>query len=314
MRRIGPDGNEIGTYDSNPMLNNIIYEVEYPDGSIRDYGANVITENIYSQVDEHGYRQQTLDCIMEHSKESTAVPKSDKFITTKSGSRRLRKSTVGWKLLIRWKDASEQWIPLKLLKEHYPVQTAEYAKTNGIDDEPAFQWWVPHTLRKHDRIIASVKARIKTTSIKFGIVVPRSLKHARELDKENNNTCWEDAVTLEMGTILPALDLTDDNAPPPGYTRSSGHLIFDVKMDFTRKARWVKNGHLTPDPDTSNFAGVVSRESVRIALTCAALNDLDVCAGDIKSAYLQAPSSEKHYIIRGDEFPLEWQGRVAVIR
>ena len=85
-------------------------------------------------------------------------------------------------------------------------------------------------------------------------------------------------------------------------------------MDFTRKARWVKDRHLTPDPDTSNYAGVVSRESVRIALTYAALNDLDVCAGDIKSAYLQAPSSEKHYIICGDEFPLEWQGRVAVIR
>ena len=58
----------------------------------------------------------------------------------------------------------------------------------------------------------------------------------------------------------------------------------------------------------------MSRESVWIALTYVALNDLDVCAGDIKSAYLQAPSSEKHYIVCGDEFPLKWQGRVAVIR
>ena len=86
-------------------------------------------KNIYSQVDEHGYRQQTLDCIMEHSKDNKAVPKSDKYITTKSGSRRLRKSTVGWKFLVRWKDASEQWIPLKkwsiiqckLLNMLYPV-------------------------------------------------------------------------------------------------------------------------------------------------------------------------------------------------
>ena len=67
-RQIGPDGNEIGTYDSNPMLNTLIYEVEYPDGPIREYGTNVIAENIYSQVDGHGYHQQTLDCIMEHSK------------------------------------------------------------------------------------------------------------------------------------------------------------------------------------------------------------------------------------------------------
>ena len=33
-------------------------------------------------------------------------------------------------------------------------------------------------------------------------------------------------------------------------------------MDFTRKARWVKDGHRTPDPTTSNYAGVVSRERV----------------------------------------------------
>ena len=59
-------------------------------------------------------------------------------------------------------------------------------------------------------------------------------------------------------------------------------MAFDVKMDFTRKTRWVKDGHRTPEPDQSTFAGVVSRESVRIALTYAALNNIDVNAADIK--------------------------------
>lgn len=90
-------------------------------------------------------------------------------------------------------------------------------------------------------------------------------------------------------------------------------MVFDVKMDFTGKARWVKDGHLTPGPDTSNFSGVVSRKSVRISLTYVSLNDLNVCASDIKSAYLQYKFSEKRYIVCGDEFPLEWQGRVAII-
>ncbi|KAL7509857.1 hypothetical protein ACHAXN_007160 [Cyclotella atomus] len=78
---------------------------------------------------------------------------------------------------------------------------------------------------------------------------------------------------------------------PAGYTKSSGHMVFDVKMDFTRKARWVKDGHKHqhPDPEWSSYAGVVSRESVRIALTYAALNDLEVVAADIRNAYLQAP-------------------------
>ena len=52
--------------------------------------------------------------------------------------------------------------------------------------------------------------------------------------------------------------LEDEQKAPPGWKKSSGHIVFDVKMDFTRKVRWVKNGHLTPDPETSSYAGVVS--------------------------------------------------------
>ena len=76
-------------------------------------------------------------------------------------------------------------------------------------------------------------------------------------------------------------------------------------MDFTGKARWALNGHKTPDPIGSTYPGVVSRESVHIALTYASLNDLDVFAANIQNAYLQAPSSQKGYIICGPEFGVE---------
>ena len=56
-----------------------------------------------------------------------------------------------------------------------------------------------------------------------------------------------------------------------------------------------------------------TRESVRIALTYAALNRLDVTAADIRNAYLQAPSSEKHYIVCGSEFGMEHVGKKALI-
>ena len=42
------DGEVIGTYDENPFLNTIIYDVEFPDGEIKEYAANVIAENMYS--------------------------------------------------------------------------------------------------------------------------------------------------------------------------------------------------------------------------------------------------------------------------
>ena len=102
--------------------------------------------------------------------------------------------------------------------------------------------------------------------------------------------------------------------PPPRWRNASGHFIFDVQMDFTRKARWVKYGHRTPDPTTSAYVGVVSRESVREALTYAALMNLKVMAADIHNAYLQAPPSEKDYIICGPEFSLEYIGKVPLIK
>jgi hypothetical protein len=86
-----------------------------------------------------------------------------------------------------------------------------------------------------------------------------------------------------------------------------------MKMDFTRKARWVLDGHLTASPIGSTYAGVVSRESVRIAFTYAALNGLDVFAADIRNAYLQAPSSCKDYIVCGPEFGIENVGKTALI-
>ena len=45
-------GNVIGTYDSNPLLNSIVYDVEFLDSAIKQYSANIITQNMFSQVDE----------------------------------------------------------------------------------------------------------------------------------------------------------------------------------------------------------------------------------------------------------------------
>ena len=91
----------------------------------------------------------------------------------------------------------------------------------------------------------------------------------------------------------------EGSRPPVNYTLATGHLIFYVQMTLEQKARWVKDGHKTPISEWSTFACVVSRESVRIALTYAALNGLLVCAAGIQNAYLQASASEKHYVICG---------------
>jgi hypothetical protein len=68
---------------------------------------------------------------------------------------------------------------------------------------------------------------------------------------------------------------------------------------FRRKARFVAGGHTTDTPHTMTYASVVSRESVRIALTLAALNDLDVKMDDIENSYLTAPITEKVWTVLG---------------
>lgn len=82
-----------------------------------------------------------------------------------------------------------------------------------------------------------------------------------------------------MKNVKPAFRiLLDDEKVPVGYQFIKCHMIFDVKMDFTRKARLVAGGHMTEIPASLTYSSVVSRDSVRIAFLIAALNDLEVLA------------------------------------
>ena len=102
-------------------------------------------------------------------------------------------------------------------------------------------------------------------------------------------------VRRSMGTI----------AIPIGYQQIKCHLIFDVKMgqNFRRKAQFVAGGHTTEVPDSIiTYSSVVSRDSVRIALTIAALNGLQIMACDIQNAYLTADCREKIWTVGGPEF------------
>ena len=84
-------------------------------------------------------------------------------------------------------------------------------------------------------------------------------------------------------------------------------------MTFEWKARWVKYGHSTTEPENSAYNVVVSRESVRIDLTYASLNGLYLYVCDIHNSYLQIPSSQKYFIICGPEFGIENVGKKALI-
>ena len=92
------------------------------------------------------------------------------------------------------------------------------------------------------------------------------------------------------------------------------HLILDIMMDLTMKARLAADENKMPAPIGSTYAGVVSRETVRIGFLYAALSGVNVIAADIQNAYLTAPASEGFFIVCGPEFGIEFIGRKAIVK
>ena len=111
--------------------------------------------------------------------------------------------------------------------------------------------------------MSDVNKRICKTTHKYGIEIPTSVEHSYARDKKNGNTFWRDAIRTEMRNNGIAFNIlpTGEQAPK-GWHKVTGHLIFDVKMDFTRKSRWMLDDHKTPDLIGSTYAVVVSHESV----------------------------------------------------
>ena len=66
--------------------------------------------------------------------------------------------------------------------------------------------------------------------------------------------------------------------------------------------RMAAGGNTTEAPSSITYSSIVSRDIVRIALTIAALNNLDVLACDIQNAYLTTQCREKIWTRTGSEF------------
>jgi hypothetical protein len=108
QRKRDRDGHLIGRYNNNPILDTRVYEVEFSDGQVLEYAANLIAENLYSQVDDEGHHQVMFDEIIDHNSDMTAIFPDDGW-TTLNGKKHRRITTIGWKLCVRWKDGSTSW-------------------------------------------------------------------------------------------------------------------------------------------------------------------------------------------------------------
>jgi hypothetical protein len=196
-----------GKVIANPILDTRTYNIEFPDGRIEEYTANVVTENMYAQYDEEGNQFIMLQDIVGHKTDGHTVEHADMHIKVGSNTQ-IRNTTKGWHLCVESKDGTTSWERLANLKESNPVKVAEYAATKNLHDEPEFSWWVPHVLKKRNRIIATLIKRYHKRTQKFGIQVLKTWGEAVKLDKENGNTpLWQDANRKEMNNVCIAFKI-----------------------------------------------------------------------------------------------------------
>lgn len=114
--------------------------MEFSDGTINDYAANVLSEALYTQVDVDGNRYLLLKEFIDHKKDQTALSRDAWTSENQTGRRNPARipTTKGWYLHCLWADGSTSWEPLRNLRESSPIELAQYAETCNLLEEPAF--------------------------------------------------------------------------------------------------------------------------------------------------------------------------------
>jgi hypothetical protein len=88
------------------------------------------------------------------------------------------------------------------------------------------------------------------------------VKQSLAIDDRTGTPFSQDAIAKEMHNVMPAFEFRDDSQMPVGYKLMDCHMIFDIKSDLTRKARFVAGGNQTDEPSKAVYSSVVSRDSI----------------------------------------------------
>jgi hypothetical protein len=226
----------------------------------------------------------------------------------------LTPTSPSWKgspynVMVLWEDGSRTFEPLKTIATESPVVCALYAKRNGLLETTGWKQFnnIAKNEKKLSRMLnqAKLSSFRRTTLYQYGFKVPRTPQEALEFDKENGNSRWKDAMSLETQQLQEYNTFTDlgkDVPPPGGYKKIRVHFVFAIKHDGRHKARLVADGHLTDNPIESVYSGVVTLRSLRVVIFLAELNQLEAWGADVGNAYLEATTREKVYIIGGIGF------------
>ena len=98
--------------------------MKFLDEQVNTYTANAIAEKLYSNVASEGHESFYLAENIEYRSDRSTISKYDGY-TTSNGRDISKRTIIGCKTLYKWKDSLTYWVPLKYIKETYPVQVTE---------------------------------------------------------------------------------------------------------------------------------------------------------------------------------------------
>ena len=220
---------------------------------------------------------------------------------------------------IEWENGEKTYEPLDQVAADDPVTCAVYAKENDLLEMPSWRRFkrIARREQKMLRMVnqAKLKSYRRSPKYKFGFQIPQDHWEAMLLDEQAGNTKWADAEKQELDCLdsyQTFQDLGLGAKAPTGYKKIKLITVYDVKHDGRHRASIVAGGHLTDVPLESVYSGVVSLRGIRLLVFLAELNGLEAWGTDISSAYLEAKTKEKIYVIAGPEFG-ELAGHTLVI-
>ncbi|KAL7572820.1 hypothetical protein ACA910_014674 [Epithemia clementina (nom. ined.)] len=113
--------------------------------------------------------------------------------------------TASYNVKVLWDTGEITTEPLNMIASDDPVTCAVYAKKDDLLELPGWKRFkhLAKNQKKLTRAINQTKMRqARTTPVyMFGYMVPKDYKEALELEKQNGNSKWYDAVELEMAQI-----------------------------------------------------------------------------------------------------------------
>jgi hypothetical protein len=157
------------------------------------------------------------------------------------------------KFLVEWNDVdkTKSWVNYFASILSNPKTIISFGRNNNLSDKIPF-FHLTQCCRSNTVVDIARMLKVSTSPVgikyKFGIQVPKGIKNAIDIDKNNGNHLWQEAIKTELKQLTDyetfiVLDSGEDI--PTGYQKIPYHMVFDVKYDLRHKIRLVAGGNWT---------------------------------------------------------------------